>query len=223
MTQNALSSSIRAVREIYERIRGFKMLDPERASEIRSSVKSLYRDVVQCPEGRFPYPVGRESALNLGYDSSWLEAIPNEVVERFVGVGNPFSIRMPKTGERVLDAGCGCGLDAFVCSILVGPAGKVYGVDLTAEMLALPLSFCSKLSRQNVEFHEASVETLPYRDGTFDLAISNGALNLIPDKKAAFSELSRVLKPGGVLAAADLLVMEEIPPEVLAGKDAWST
>ena len=104
MTQGALLSNIGAAREAYEGIMGLKILDPERASEIRSSFKSLYRDVARRPEGRFPYPIGRESAHNLGYKLSWLEAVPDEVVERFVGVGNPFSIRMPKPGERVLDA-----------------------------------------------------------------------------------------------------------------------
>jgi arsenite methyltransferase len=118
-----------------------KHLDPEHSSEIRSSVKSKYREVAVKAEGHFPYPTGRESALKLGYDPSWLESVPGEVVERFVGVGNPFSIRMPKPGERILDAGCGCGMDAFVSSILVGPEGRVSGVDLTAEMLALN-DFC---------------------------------------------------------------------------------
>ena len=119
--------------------------------------------------------------------------------------------------------GRGCGLDAFVCSLLVGPSGRVSAVDLTAEMLVLPRMLVSKLEQQNVEFREASIEALPYEDGAFDLVISNGVLNLIPDKKAAFSELARVLRTDGVLAAADLLVMEEIPPEVLESKDAWST
>ena len=200
-----------------------KNLDSESASKIRSSVKSKYRDIAMRPKGHFPYPVGRESALKLGYDQAWLEAVPSDVVEKFVGAGNPFSIRMPKPGERILDAGCGCGLDAFVCSLLVGPSGRVSAVDLTAEMLVLPRMLVSKLEQQNVEFREASIEALPYEDGAFDLVISNGVLNLIPDKKAAFSELARVLRTDGVLAAADLLVMEEIPPEVLESKDAWST
>lgn len=198
-------------------------LEPERESEIRNSVKSKYREVAVKAEGHFPYPTGRESALKLGYAPSWLESVPGEVLERFVGVGNPFSIRMPKPGERILDAGCGCGTDAFVASILVGSGGWVSGVDLTAEMLALPRTNSAKSGQTNLEFREASIEGLPYEDGFFDIVISNGVLNLVPDKKAAFSELARVLRPDGILAAADLLVMEKIPPEVLSSKDAWST
>ncbi|MEJ2111959.1 MAG: methyltransferase domain-containing protein, partial [Acidobacteriota bacterium] len=149
--------------------------------------------------------------------------VPVEIVDRFVGVGNPFSIRMPKPGDRILDAGCGCGLDSYISSLLVGPEGRVVGVDLTSEMLALPRSVSSGFRFKNLEFREASLEALPYEDSTFGLIISNGVLNLIPDKQAALSELARVLKTGGALAAADLLVMQEIPGEVLTSKEAWST
>jgi arsenite methyltransferase len=198
-------------------------LSSERASDIRRAVQSRYRQVAAQPGGHLPYPIGRESAENLGYDPSWLRALPVEVVDRFVGVGNPFSIRKPGPGERVLDAGCGCGMDSFVAALLVGETGQVSGVDLTIEMLALPRAAVDSFRQQNLEFREASIEALPYEDGSFDLAISNGVLNLIPDKKAAFSELARILKPEGTLVAADLLVIEEIPEEVLASKDAWST
>ena len=198
-------------------------LTSERALEIRSSVKFKYREVALKPEGHFPYPIGKESALNLGYDPSWLESVPIETVNRFVGVGNPFGIRIPKSGECVLDAGCGCGLDAFVAALLVGQKGWVSGIDLTAEMLVLPRSVSSKFVQKNIEFLEASIEAIPFEDATFDLIISNGVINLIPDKKAAFTELARVLRPEGSLVSIDLLVTEEIPPEVLASKDAWST
>ena len=197
--------------------------DIERASDIRNSVKSKYKTVASHPEGNFPYPIGKESALNLGYDPSWLESVPDDVVAHFVGVGNPFSIHRPGRGDRVLDAGCGCGMDSFIASMLVGPEGRICGVDFTEEMLALPRSFLRKMDNKNLEFCKASIEALPYEDNAFDVIISNGVLNLVPDKQAAFSELARVLKPGGVLSAADLVVMEEIPPEVLESKDAWST
>ena len=197
--------------------------DSKRAAEIRNAVKSKYKTVSSKPEGNFPYPVGKESLQKLEYDPVCLEFIPDEIKEHFVGVGNPFSIINLKQGNKVLDAGCGSGLDSFAASLLAGPRGRVCGVDMTQEMLTLPRYYSDKSKNKNLEFYEASIEALPFEDNTFDVVISNGVLNLVPDKKTAFSELARVLKSGGVLAAADLVVMEEIPPEVLESKDAWST
>lgn len=191
----------------------------EQADELRRAVREKYRSVAQQPEGPFPYPVGRASALGLGYDPEWLEAVPDDVADRFVGVGNPFSIQRPERGARVLDLGCGSGLDVFVAAALVGAEGHAAGVDLTPEMLEWPWQHAAA----NTEFHEASVEALPFEDHLFDLAISNGALNLVPDKDAAFKEIFRVLAPGGVFAVADLLVTSTVPEEVLKGMDAWST
>jgi ubiquinone/menaquinone biosynthesis C-methylase UbiE len=191
----------------------------ERAEELRRAVRDKYRSVSVEPRGPFPYPVGRESAVELGYDRAWLEAIPDDVVDRFVGVGNPFRVRRPERGARVLDLGCGSGLDVFVAARLVGAEGRAAGVDLTPEMLAWP----RRHAAGSAEFHEALIEALPFPDGSFTLAISNGALNLVPDKDAAFREIFRVLAPGGAFAVADLLVTATVPEEVLRGMDAWST
>ena len=175
------------------------------------------------PDGAFSYPVGRESATRLGYEPAALDAIATDVIDRFVGVGNPFSIHRPQAGDRVLDAGCGCGFDSFNASMLVGESGSVVGVDLSPEMLAVARSGLAAWQPRNLTFVECSVERLPFDDEAFDLVISNGALNLVPDKAAAFRELSRVLRPGGKFVVADLLVDEAIPNEVLADKDAWSS
>ena len=191
----------------------------EQADELRRAVREKYKGVADEPRGPFPYPVGRASAIGLGYETSWLEAVPADVVDRFVGVGNPFRVGRPSTGARVLDLGCGAGLDVFVAALLVGAAGRAVGVDLTPEMLAWP----RKHTARNVEFHEGTVEALPFEDRSFDLAISNGALNLVPHKDAAFREIFRVLAPGGAFAVADLLVTSTVPEEVLQGMDAWST
>jgi arsenite methyltransferase len=200
-----------------------EMLPPERAKEIRNAVKLKYQEVAKGPEGRFSYPVGAESVLKLGYPRTWMELVPAAVVGRFVGVGNPFSIRTPEQGNRVLDAGCGCGFDAFIAAALAGASGKAVGIDVTAEMLRVAQAASKSFKSGNVEFLEGSIEQLPFEDGFFDLVISNGVLNLIPDKQAAFREIARVLHSKGALVAADLLVIETIPPEVLASTDAWST
>ena len=195
----------------------------ERAAEIRAEIKSKYKAVSIWPEGHFPYPVGKESALRLGYDPKWIESVPTEVVDRFVGVGNPLSICMPRRGARVLDIGCGCGMDTFTAALLVGPEGHATGLDLTEEMLVHAQQAAFRSGHTNLEFRQGSVESLPFETADFDLVISNGVLNLVPDKAAAFSEIARVLRRGGIFATADLLVIETIPPEVLASKDAWST
>jgi arsenite methyltransferase len=199
-------------------------LSPERAADIRIAIKTKYRSVSLQPEGHFPYPVGRESALSLGYETAWIDSIPVEVSDRFVGVGNPFGLRKPYPGAHVLDIGCGCGMDTLIAASLAGEEGRSIGLDLTEEMLGWARSAAAAMGRRvKVDFLAGSADILPFADAAFDLVISNGALNLVPDKAAAFSEIARVLRPGGALAAADLLVMETIPPEVLASKDAWST
>lgn len=198
-------------------------LSKERAEELRRAVTEKYRTVSSEPKGHFPYPVGRESALGLGYQPEWLEAIPAEVVDRFVGVGNPFRLRQPVKGEHVLDVGCGCGLDVYVATQLVGAEGRAVGLDLTAEMLQWASRFATDWPLGNVEFKEGTVGALPFQDDSFNMVISNGVLNLVPDKDVAFRELQRVLRPGGTFAAADLLVTDTIPQKVLSSMDAWST
>jgi SAM-dependent methyltransferase len=195
----------------------------QRAEEIRNAVKSKYQQVAISPKGLFSYPVGKEGALGLGYNPAWFEFAPADAIARFVGVGNPFEIRAPKPGDRVLDAGCGCGFDTFIAAYMASPSGRAIGIDLTSEMLTVARSAAEIFKNGDVEFREGSLEKLPFEDGFFDLVISNGVLNLVPDKRAAFQEIVRVLQSGGALVSADLLIMEKIPPEVLANTDAWST
>lgn len=194
----------------------------DRRLQIEMAVLEKYRSVAISPRGKFSYPVGRESALKLGYEPEWLDRAPPEVVERFVGVGNPFSLRKPGTGERVLDVGCGSGLDAFIASALVGPTGRVAGLDLSAEMLEWPRKTAARSRAENLAFEEGSGERLPFPDGAFDLVISNGTLNLVLDKGAAFREIARVLRPGGTFAAADLIVIETVPEKLVQDANAWS-
>lgn len=198
-------------------------LSDERARELRDAVREKYRGVAHAPTGQFPYPVGRESAVGLGYEAAWLEGIPAAVVDRFVGVGNPFGVELPEPGERVLDLGCGYGFDVFVASHLVGAEGYVVGIDLTPEMTAGAEQAAAEWPVQNVQFQVAGIEALPFGDGSFDRVISNGVLNLVPDKDAAFSEACRVLRPGGRFVVADLLVTQTVPEALLESLDAWST
>ena len=190
---------------------------------IREAVLAKYRAVASSPAGQFPYPVGREGLARLGYRPAWLAAVPAALQDRFVGIGNPFAERIPARGERVLDAGCGCGVDVFVAAHLVGPTGSVAGADLSPEMLAAPRAEAARAGPGRPEFVEAPVEDLPFEDGSFDLVLSNGALNLVPDKDAAYRELARVLRAGGTLVAADLVLVESLPEEVRRDPDAWST
>ncbi len=190
---------------------------------LQSAIKSKYRGVSHKAEGLFPYPVGQESLERLGYPRELIRTIPKDVVDRFVGVGNPFSIRSVRKGERVLDIGCGCGLDSFVSALLAGPEGLVFGIDFTAEMLDWACKARAETAMQNLRFQEGSAEELPFENASFDFVISNGVLNLVPDKDKAFREIARVLRPDGNFVAADLVVVESIPEETLASMDAWST
>jgi arsenite methyltransferase len=199
-----------------------RRLSDNEAKRIRQSVKDTYRSVADGSARTSPYPVGAASASELRYEVRWIESIPREVVERFVGIGNPFLIHWPAQGDRVLDVGSGCGFDSYVASLLVGERGRVVGLDLTPEMVDVARHASRSWRFDNVEFREGSVEELPFSDGDFDLVISNGVLNLVPDKDAAFRELARVLRPGGRFVVADVLVDETIPEDLLAQKDAWS-
>ena len=195
----------------------------ERARTLREAVRAKYADVAEQPVGSFPYPIGREGAFALGYEPAWLASVPTEVVDRFVGVGNPLAVERPGLGERVLDLGCGCGLDVLVAARCVGGQGYVVGVDLTSAMVERARHALADGGQRNALVQLGGIEALPFDDDSFDRVISNGALNLVPDKDAAFTEAFRVLRPGGRFVVADLLVTETVPEEVLASLDAWST
>ena len=189
------------------------MASPDVAA-LHQGVADKYRKVAESPKGLFKYPIGEASALALGYPPELVARIPAYVRERFVGVGNPFALGEIGEGEAVLDLGCGAGFDAFVAAELVGREGRVAGIDLSPEMLAVAESGRAAAGLSNVEFRQADVEALPFPDASFDVAMSNGVLNLIPDKPAALREVFRVLKPGGRLQACDMgLVGEESPPD----------
>jgi arsenite methyltransferase len=196
--------------------------EPDR-ERLTGEVRAKYRRAANDPSGLFAYPIGRAGAEALGYSKSVLDALPEGALARFVGVGCPFELRAPRPGERVLDVGCGAGLDVLAAARAVGADGLAAGVDLSPEMLAVARDAARAAGLANVRFEVASAEALPFDDASFDQIVSNGALNLVIDKRRAFAELARVLRPGGVLAIADLLVVDDAPARILEGADAWST
>lgn len=189
------------------------------AGAIRDGIAQKYRKVAVSPEGLFRYPTGEASARGLGYPIDLLPAIPPAVRQRFVGVGNPFSLGPIRASESVLDLGCGAGFDTFVAAQYVGLEGRIVGIDLSPEMLTVARTGQTETGFSQIEFCEAPVEALPFPDASFDVALSNGVLNLVPDKPAALREICRVLRPGGRLQACDIgLIGDRLPPD----KAAWS-
>ncbi len=190
--------------------------------EIRAALRKKYAEVSHSAEGKFNYPTGRAGARALGYDLSVLEEMPDDLVRSFCGVGNPFTLGPVRMGETVLDVGCGAGFDLFIASRLVGQAGKVCGIDLTAEMVEKARRNFELAGVTNCEVRLAGAEDIPYEQNTFDIVISNGVLNLSPLKEKSFREIHRVLKSGGRLQFADVVLKADLPKDVANSLDAWS-
>ncbi len=192
------------------------------AARLREEVQSKYRGVATAPRATYHFHTGRVAARRLGYDMSLVDSLPDRAVESFAGVGNPFELRALERGERVVDAGSGAGFDSFVAAHQVGTNGSVVGVDMTPEMLDKSTTTADVLGLQNVEFRKGLLEAMPVEDGWADVVISNGVINLCPDKRAAFSEIRRVLRPGGCLQFADIANGQPVPPEALRDIDLWT-
>jgi SAM-dependent methyltransferase len=192
------------------------------SAALREEVKKKYRDVAIRPGATYHFHTGRSLAARLGYDGKVVDAMPNEAVESFAGVANPFSLRDLVPGERVVDLGSGAGFDCFVAAGEVGASGRVIGVDMTKEMLAKSRSTALAMGLINVEFHEGILEELPVEDGWADVVISNGVINLCADKREVFGEIRRVLKPGGHLQFADIANGRPVPASAVASIDLWT-
>jgi len=192
------------------------------AGTLREQVKQKYREVAANPRGTFHFHIGRPLAARLGYDESLTASFPDSAVESFAGVANPFSLRSLSEGERVVDLGSGGGFDCFVAATQVGPKGVVIGVDMTQEMLGRARKTVEELGLRNVEFREGLIEDLPVEDGWADVVISNGAINLCADKRRIFSEIQRVLRPGGRLQFADIANGKPVPEAAIRNIDLWT-
>lgn len=189
---------------------------------IREGIKEKYKVVAISPEGKFSYPIGRAGLEEQKYDPEILKALPEDVLALYCGVGNPFSLGPVKKDEAVLDIGCGAGVDTFVAAIMVGTEGRVTGIDLIPEMLKRARTNLEKTSLKNVTLQEGSAEQLPFPDGTFDVVISNGVFNLIPDKKQALKEVFRVLKSSGRFLLADQTLMGDMPADTESMVENWA-
>ncbi len=195
---------------------------PVDTEQLREEVQSKYRGVAAAPNATYHFHTGRVAARRLGYDMSVVDFLPERAVESFAGVGNTFELRALEPGERVVDAGSGAGFDSFVAAGQVGSNGYVVGVDMTPEMLDKSTATADILGLQNVEFRKGLLEAMPVEDGWADVVISNGVINLCPDKRAAFDEIRRVLRPGGYLQFADIANGRPVPPEALRDIDLWT-
>lgn len=186
-------------------------------------VRRMYRAVAETPEESFHFETGRGVAERLGYPAAVLDGVPAGAVESFAGVGYFFDLADLQPGESVLDLGAGSGMDAFVAAQHVGDDGRVVGIDVTPEQLAKADRLRSDNGLENVEFEAARIEDLPFEDEAFDAVISNGVINLIPDKDAAFAEAARVLRPGGRLALADIVTELPLTDAIVCDVDLWAS
>jgi arsenite methyltransferase len=189
---------------------------------LREAIREEYAEVASDPENGFHFHTGRPLARMLEYADEWLKDIPESSIESFAGTGNPFNLGELRPGERVVDLGSGAGIDSLIAAKKVGPEGRVIGVDMTPAMLEKARQAAEEAGLSNVEFREGYAEELPVADGWADVVISNGALNLMPDKAAALQEMARVLGPDGRLQIGDILVKKAVPESAKRKIDLWT-
>ncbi|SRR6266851_3328183 len=190
--------------------------------DLRRAIQDEYALVAQDPEHGFHFLVGRPLAALLGYQEDWLEGIPEPTVASFAGTGNPFSVGRLQSADTVVDVGCGGGIDSLIAAKMVGTAGRVIGIDMTPAMVVKARTSAAMAGVKNVDFRVGFGEALPVEDGWADVVISNGVLNLMPDKDAALREMARVLRPGGRLQIGDILVEKPVPQDAKADISLWT-
>jgi arsenite methyltransferase len=188
---------------------------------LKREIKKTYASVSEQPEQDFIFPTGRAWAEDLDYPDE-LAHVPESAVESFAGVANPWQLGRLNRGERVLDLGSGAGTDSLVAAQMIGEQGHVTGIDMTPAMLAKARTAAAEMGLRNVEFLEGEAERLPFPDESFDVVISNGVIDLVPDKDAVFSELQRVLVPGGRMQIADVTIQNPVSAEGRRNIDLWT-
>ena len=190
--------------------------------ELEAKVKDMYRHVAEQPEGKYHFELGRPLAEHLGYPADVLDSIPGGAIESFAGVGYFFDLAELSEGESVVDLGSGSGMDVFFAADRVGSSGSVVGVDFTAEQLAKARHIARHGGYSQVELREGRIEDLPLEEASCDCVISNGVINLAPDKDAVFADAARVLKPGGRLAIADIVSEQQMKESIVCDADLWA-
>ncbi len=188
---------------------------------IQETIKEKYKEVAVSPENKFSYPTGRPGLEGQKYDPKILNALPEDVLASYCGVGNPFSLGPINKGDVILDIGCGAGVDTIIAALMAGPTGKAVGIDIVPEMLQRATLNLGMTDVKNVTFMKTSGEDLPFEDAEFDVVISNGVINLIPDKAALLREAIRVLKPGGRLMLADQVAIGTVSKDIKARLANW--
>jgi SAM-dependent methyltransferase len=191
-------------------------------AQLRKQISEKYADVARDPGKGFHFHTGRPLAMMLGYDPADIDRLPKATVDSFAGTGNPFAMGALRTGETVLDIGCGAGFDTLQAALQVGPSGRVIGIDMTAEMREAAKRGAAALDLTNVEVREGFMEELPLPDAGVDVVISNGVINLTPDKVGVMREVHRVLKPGGRFQIGDIIVHKPVPQDAKDDIDLWS-
>jgi len=189
---------------------------------LRAEIRKTYTDVSTQPDHEFIFPTGRRWARELGYPEPELSHVPDATVESFAGVASHWTLGRIEPGEVVLDLGCGAGTDLLIAAQMTGPTGRAIGVDMTATMLTRVRESAAEMGLTNVELYETLIEQLPLEDASVDVVISNGVLDLVPDKDAVMDEIDRVLRPGGRLQLADVVIHREVSEDARARIDLWT-
>jgi arsenite methyltransferase len=189
---------------------------------LRDEIRKTYADVSTEQGKDFIFPTGRAWALELDYPEPELSRIPDATVESFAGVANHWKLGRVESGEVVVDLGCGAGTDLLIAAQMTGETGRVIGIDMTGSMLARARESAAAMGLTNVELHESLIEDLPVGDASVDVVISNGVIDLVPDKDAVFDEIDRVLKPGGRLQLADVIIHHEVSEDARQRIDLWT-
>jgi arsenite methyltransferase len=189
---------------------------------LREEIRKTYTDVSTVPEQEFIFPTGRAWAKDLGYPEPELTRVPEATVESFAGVANHWTLGRIEPGSVVLDLGCGAGTDLLIAAQMTGPAGRVIGIDMTSTMLDRARTSAVEMGLANVELHESLIEALPLDDASVDVVISNGVIDLVPDKDAVLDEIDRVLRPGGRLQLADVVIHHEVSEDARKRIDLWT-